>query len=58
LAVELKGDGLGRIEREAAERVIRSFSNFLYMVKRNLNYRILMINLYLNYREELKKCKI
>lgn len=58
LARELKGDGLGKVERESMELVIKSFSNFLYMVKRNLNYRILMINLYLNYREELKKCKM
>ncbi|MFO7810493.1 MAG: hypothetical protein R6V47_03880 [Candidatus Delongbacteria bacterium] len=42
---------------EYKETIVNDFSNFYTLYKRNINPRLLMINLYLNYREELKKWK-
>ena len=42
---------------EPRERISTDFSRFMYMYKRNINPRLLLINLFLNYREESKKWK-
>ena len=39
------------------EKIITHFQRFGYMFKRNINPKLLTINLYLNFREELKKWK-
>ncbi|MDA3884533.1 MAG: hypothetical protein PF638_02960 [Candidatus Delongbacteria bacterium] len=39
------------------EKILTHFQRFGYMFKRNINPKLLMINLYFNYREELKKWK-
>ncbi|MDA3884970.1 MAG: hypothetical protein PF638_05185 [Candidatus Delongbacteria bacterium] len=39
------------------ENIIAHFQRFGYMYKRNINPKLLMINLYFNYREEFKKWK-
>lgn len=43
---------------EYIENILTYFQRFGYMFKRNINPKLLMINLYFNYREELKKWKI
>lgn len=40
------------------EKILSHFQRFGYMFKRNINPKLLIINLYFNYREELKKWKI
>ena len=45
------------ISTEYIEKIITHFQRFGYMYKRNINPKLLMINLYFNYREELKKWK-
>ncbi len=39
------------------EKISTDFSRFAYMYRRNINPRLLLINLFLNYREESKKWK-
>jgi len=50
-------NGEKKLSTEYIERIIAHFQRFGYMYKRNINPKLLMINLYLNYREELKKWK-
>ena len=42
---------------EYRERIVTDFSRFGAMYRRNINPRLLLTNLYLNYREEYKKWK-
>jgi replication-associated recombination protein RarA len=42
---------------EYRERIVTDFTRFGTMYRRNINPRLLLINLYLNYREEYKKWK-
>ena len=37
------------------EKIAEYFNNFIHMWQRNINQRLLFINLYLNYKEEIKK---
>ncbi|MBN2790131.1 MAG: hypothetical protein JXR69_08070 [Candidatus Delongbacteria bacterium] len=42
---------------EYISNIITHFQRFNYMYRRNINPKLLMINLYFNYREEIKKWK-
>ncbi|MBN2858176.1 MAG: hypothetical protein JXN63_07225 [Candidatus Delongbacteria bacterium] len=46
-----------RDSNEYRERIVTDFTRFGAMYRRNINPRLLLINLYLNYREEYKKWK-